>query len=381
MNYKCMAARHAYIIHTHAPHPMTVPGKREQQATLGGALEGLKVGGEAPESDELARFRREWEVEVKRSTGVGGSQSSVLGQHIRPVSSNELARRPLGAGIGSNDSAEGPEGASDVLAPLQLMRAAVIAFAQAVESERRGNLDEALTQYRKAFKMDSSVDRLYERASNAIQAEVEHGGAEGTRGKRDVLVETDEVRASLYKALNVEDYRFRAMKEMERQQGLESAGAGPGATMAVAPPTLAVKEDPVHERDQLSALIDRLSVHRGGERNFEDIHFTAEDEEMALPIGRLPEEVLLHILGFIAAPRGRRGSRIGRAGTDQQQQQERTNEKPSEGLPGERSGQEPSRKVVGIGIVLAGPDYMSIEQLARVCWKFRLLTRAWSVWR
>ncbi|PWN33107.1 uncharacterized protein FA14DRAFT_104277, partial [Meira miltonrushii] len=28
-----------------------------------------------------------------------------------------------------------------------------------------------------------------------------------------------------------------------------------------------------------------------------------------------------------------------------------------------------------------GPDYMSIERLARTCWKFRQLTRAWSVWK
>jgi len=39
----------------------------------------------------------------------------------------------------------------------------------------------------------------------------------------------------------------------------------------------------------------------------------------------------------------------------------------------------PSRR--GIGVVLAGPDWMSLETAGRACVTFRRLTAAWSIWR
>lgn len=349
-------------------------------------------------TDELARFRREWEAEVKRNRAPSQSiESSAVkataefnrqGQkasssRFRPVSQREAARRPVEVRISDDDSTtkdgrveeKEESNSNEPREPIRLMRRAVECYAQAVESERSGRLDEALILYRKAFRLDSNVDRLFERSSNAIQSELENGEDE-FHGRRDVLVETEEVRNSLCKALDVEDYRYRAIKKQQQDQGTTTTNQ---------------KNSTLHEqervlssqgqgRDELSALINKLSIHSGGDRNFEQIGFVPGDEEQSLPIAKLPEEVLLHILSFIAAPMGRRGARIIRH--DEQQQQSKQPLQTANMNGDEVIAREEShRKVVGVGVVLAGPDYMSIEQLGRTCWKFRLLTRAWSVWR
>jgi len=339
------------------------PPNSSEAAQLTQGIQDLQVSREkGSSSDELARFRQEWEAEVKKSRGATKSAGEAS-SHFRPISKNEAARRATALqGQGDGTAVVTSTQPGD---PLRLMQKAIQLYAQAVESERTGQLDEALVLYRKAFRLDPNVDRLFERASNAIQVEIEQG-EEGALGRRDVLIETEEVRNSLYKALNVEDYRYRAMKK--RQEQTVDSTTTKAVTTKVEPKK---SEDKGEEgQDELSALINRLSIHSGGERNFDQVRLEADDEDKPLPIAKLPEEVLLHILSFIAAPRDRRGARIG------------IRDEPAEATEGEVAVKEDShRKVIGIGVVLAGPDYMSIEQLGRTCWKFRMLTRAWSVWR
>ena len=344
----------------------------------------------AATAEELARFRREWEAEVKerkrhpsgsataRPTPVAesSSKSSHLDVSSRSLLVSSTSRGPrlplsnskdgllsssVSAPLEGEEDEEEDGAGENVSAPVRLMRRSVLFYAQAVEAERSGDLDKALDLYRKSFRLDGNADRLYERASNAVQAEID-SEMDDIKARSDVLIQTEEVRKAIHRALDVEDYRYRAVvKQNEKSQELAAAGA----------PTEEIKSKPLQvsdqSRDELSALIDRLAAESGGERNFQHMQFAPEDEERPLPIATLPEEVLLHILTFIAAPKGRRGARIAKpeeANHEGAEQEERA-----------------PRKAIGIGVVLAGPDYMSIEALGRTCWRFRLLTRAWSVWR
>ena len=62
--------------------------------------------------------------------------------------------------------------------------------------------------------------------------------------------------------------------------------------------------------DELAKLLEGLSIEAGGERDFGLVAFEPEDEEKEMPIARLPDEVLLHILRMVIQPRGRRGAKV-----------------------------------------------------------------------
>ncbi|QRV88722.1 F-box-like protein [Ceratobasidium sp. AG-Ba] len=80
--------------------------------------------------DELARFREQWKEEVRaRTTGEPVASTSEGG----PSTSQPSRRR----------------------SPVEI-------YAEAVEKEQRGQLDEALTLYRRAFRLDANVDKAWE---------------------------------------------------------------------------------------------------------------------------------------------------------------------------------------------------------------------------
>lgn len=174
----------------------------------------------------------------------------------------------------------------------------------------------------------------------------------------------------------------------------------------------------IEEKDDLTLLIESLATADDVERNLSLVRFEPEEEEEPVYLSRLPDEILLLILSFVAEPRGHRGAEIPRL-----QANSGLNQKPGVNTKSVTTGEKNSKSVhsqdqhhaeiesaaaesknaedhnevtsdttklskpltrkgpTGVGVILAGPDYMSIEKLARTCWKFRQLTRAWSVWK
>ncbi|MCO5566119.1 hypothetical protein L7F22_019795 [Adiantum nelumboides] len=175
----------------------------------------------------------------------------------------------------------------------------------------------------------------------------------------------------------------------------------------------------IEEKDDLTVLIESLAAADDVDRDLSLVRFEPEDEEEPVYLSKLPDEILLLILSFVAEPRGRRGAEIPRPQTIPAPVQKSgggikpATEKHNKSVHNEDqhhaeieaaaaeiknaeehngdSTSDPTRATsfkpltrkgpTGVGVILAGPDYMSIERLARTCWKFRQLTRAWSVWK
>ncbi|ORX35641.1 hypothetical protein BD324DRAFT_630936 [Kockovaella imperatae] len=146
----------------------------------------VSTAGDGP--SELDRFRKEWQAEV---------QAKKQGVSVGPVrwKSNEVTKRPVSsAGPSTSPRAQWrampPDedthkealkqvaSSSKILiqprvSPIRAKRAedAVEIYARAVEQEQSGQLNEALLLYRRAFKLNDSVDKLYARSRLKIAQE------------------------------------------------------------------------------------------------------------------------------------------------------------------------------------------------------------------
>lgn len=337
------------------------------------------------------------------------------------------------------------------------MRSAVEAYAHAVEMERSGQLDQALASYRRAFKLNSNADRLYHRAHLLL---TDPALANTSTHQNDALLSSPAIADKVRKALDFDDHRYVAIKERQAKETEARARGEPlspldpksgSATTTAATADAADKPPKTLESrpDELAKLLDKLSLDGGGARDFGLVAFEPEDEEKEMPIAKLPDEVLLHILKMVIAPRGRRGAKVvkpkptpeeqaaldaataaltGRAGVKPGPVANGDAQNPSKAGPvatatatgsaakgvkknvdaaqsanassntaafetlanGEKAttdsnqaGAVPAtrKQPLGIGVVLGGSDWQSLEIVGRTCWKLRLLTKSPSLWR
>lgn len=147
------------------------------------------------------------------------------------------------------------------------------------------------------------------------------------------------------------------------------------------------------DQDELTLLLTRLSTESEEPKDFSKVKFEAEDEEKSMFLNDLPDEILLLVLANLVAPRGRRGAKLGGKNTNtntnhsnlQSSSSNNTSESASKTIqiqdPILPSAPKSRSRIQGIGVVLAGPDWQALESVARVCWKFRLLSRAHELWR
>ena len=328
------------------------------------------------------------------------------------------------------------------------MRSAVEAYAHAVEMERGGQLDEALASYRRAFKLNSNADRLYHRAHLLL---TDPALANTSTQHNDALLSSPAIAEKVRKALDFDDHRYVAIKERQakesearaRGETLDAAETKPTASTETGAHALEKHSKLTESRpDELAKLLENLSLEGGGERDFRMVTFEPEDEEKEMPIAKLPDEVLLHILRMLIAPRGRRGAKVvkpkptpeeqaameaataaltGRGGVRPSAAKVEAQKANKAGAPAKdaktdnttvlaSNSKEPAatpaepsattdkaaekekatdsgvavvtrKQPLGIGIVLGGADWQSLEILGRTCWKFRLLTKSPSLWR
>ncbi|KAF8318743.1 hypothetical protein DL93DRAFT_2225638 [Clavulina sp. PMI_390] len=212
-------------------------------------------------NEELERFRQEWLQEVRQQRAPPANAES--SKESEPPSSPELApqskpstsktktrptriapaRRSVDAGPSSVPSFPALELKSEKT------QSALEIYKQAVDAEASGALDDALQLYRRAFRIDSNIDRIYERS---LQREAA--------------------------ALNAR----------------HAAGPPPAtATLPLNLETLSLSDKPVvsSHSDTKPAIVSIVEGFVG-----QDLNFQPEDEKRPTPIQLLPPELLVHVL-------------------------------------------------------------------------------------
>ncbi|CAE6418155.1 unnamed protein product [Rhizoctonia solani] len=159
-------------------------------------------------NDELERFREEWRQEIRER--VGGEPST---SHPSPSPVQTRTRR----------------------SPIDI-------YAEAVEREQRGELDEALSLYRRAFRLDPNVDRAYYHRNTT-----------------------------------------EALKSLTLAPVKPSTGTQP-------------KLEPIHVA-AISTHSIRILISAFPSAS--ELAFLPEDERQPVPIARVPDELLLHTLKLL----------------------------------------------------------------------------------
>ncbi|CCO29919.1 F-box only protein 9 AltName: Full=Cross-immune reaction antigen 1 [Rhizoctonia solani AG-1 IB] len=160
-------------------------------------------------NDELERFREEWRQEIRERAGAEQS----TGQPSQPAPAQARVRR----------------------SPIDI-------YAEAVEREQRGELNEALDLYRRAFRLDPNVDRAYH-----------------YRSTTDAL------------------------------ESLTLAPIKPGTATQPKPAPISISATSTHSIRTLISAFPPAS----------ELAFLPEDERQPVPIARVPDELLLHTLKLL----------------------------------------------------------------------------------
>lgn len=129
-------------------------------------------------------------------------------------------------------------------------------YKQAIDAETSGNLDEALVLYRKAFRLDTNVDRVYERTLQPSQG--------AGQGLPILAVGIPHTLPALVDSLSLGD-------------------------STVVPPAVAQRHSVAAS---LSAIVSKFPLT--------ELAFAPEDEGKAVPMQLLPPEMVIHILSVLA---------------------------------------------------------------------------------
>ncbi|KAJ1306639.1 hypothetical protein OPQ81_007635 [Rhizoctonia solani] len=176
-------------------------------------------------NDELDRFREQWKQEIRERTAA---------EHPDPVSSSTQA-----------PSTQAPSSLTVPPRARPIRRSPIDIYAEAVELEQRGKLDEALDLYRRAFRLDPNVDRAYH-------------------------------------------YR----NTTETLQALTLAPVRPSTRPQPKPEPIHVSATSTHSIRTLISAFPPAS----------ELAFSPEDERQPVHIARVPDEVVLHILKLLDVP-------------------------------------------------------------------------------
>jgi F-box protein 9 len=208
------------------------------------------VTDEEQETDELRNFRENWKREVDEKKGLQQSrQDPAEPAAVLPEqSSTPEARSPHHSGVfrSRNDALE--------------------VYSRAVKHEQAGELDDALRLYRQAFRTDSNVDKSYH-----------------LKEKRARTLEAISLTAT-----NVE----------ENAENMAAVSIMNARSNSVIPGVVHMKppSSPRHTERQVSGLLASILAKFPMPLSFEP-----EDERALLPLQRLPDELLVHILSYLGA--------------------------------------------------------------------------------
>lgn len=182
---------------------------------------------------------------------------------------------------------------------------AVDLYGRAVHHEQQGQLNDALRLYRRAYKLDSSVDKVFNRSAAA--QEVEQAAAD-QRAFEELEV-VDPAKVIDAKPAPIEPYTFHNYSQLHPDYAPPSSGArqppdvgrrkkATAATSAL----LATRTDP------LSRIIRNFkppgwdAEHPDPDSTGDparEHNFEAEEDKFPLYIASLPDEVLEHVVDFM----------------------------------------------------------------------------------
>ncbi len=209
------------------------------------------VADEEQETDELRNFRENWKREVDEKKSLQQSRQDLAEPAAAALperSSTPEANSPHHSGVfrSRNDALE--------------------VYSRAVKHEQAGELDDALRLYRQAFRTDSNVDKSY------------HLKEQRARNLEAISLTTTNVEE------NAEN--MAAVSIMNAR----SNSVVPGVVQMKPPSSLH------HTERQVSGLLASILA------NFPmPLSFEPEDERALLPLQRLPDELLVHILRHLGA--------------------------------------------------------------------------------
>ncbi|WVQ77810.1 hypothetical protein IAR50_007500 [Cryptococcus sp. DSM 104548] len=268
------------------------------------------VGGKKKidEDEELERFRAQWRQELLAKKSEGGAGGATAAAQISPTKEIKQAQEVEEVdGKGEGKEAVSPKATkaqqlptfqdedddTPIVGPLAHAAApainrahapkktlthkerAVQIYAKAVESEQSGQLNEALIHYRRAFKMDDEVDKLYTRSMAKASADQI---AEKAAISEDLMPEipnsSDIVSSS---APAEEPYSFQRHIQLDADYDKSSAR-----------PTVATAH-----KSPLSTMLESLPISPW------EFAFLPEDEKLPIPIANLPAELIDPILAHL----------------------------------------------------------------------------------
>ncbi|WVN87671.1 uncharacterized protein L203_102857 [Cryptococcus depauperatus CBS 7841] len=166
--------------------------------------------------------------------------------------------------------------AQQVRKPLTQRERAVQIYAKAVESEQGGQLNEALMLYRKAFKTDNDVDKRYAHSFVKDAIHRDENKTTGRISKSAIPISTDIVSPM---APVEEPYTFQRHIQLH-----------PDYVKSV--PPIAVSSQSFR-KSPLSSLIQSLPIA------LDESTFLPEDENLPIPIAKLPAELIDLILSHL----------------------------------------------------------------------------------
>ena len=221
------------------------------------------VAVEEQETDELRKFRENWqrEVQERKRQQQQSLQDPADSATVPP-------EQTLTSGATGDPQRSGV---------LRLRDDALDAYTRAVKHEQAGQLDEALRLYRQAFRMDSNVDRAYHLREKKASQTLEATSPTATRPEEIAKEE-----AGIF----------------------VRSGSDALAPCAVHANNASTKH---HPEPQTFGLLARIVAGFPTPLSFEP-----EDEKTPSPLQRLPDELLVHIISHLGVTAIERFARVSR---------------------------------------------------------------------
>ncbi|THH03769.1 hypothetical protein EW145_g6022 [Phellinidium pouzarii] len=127
------------------------------------------------DSSELAKFREQWKAEVRQRKTLDVASSSTSSQDVSAVHEAREQSTPTASRTEATASYIRPNHPSVSAHTFKSLSSAVDIYRLAVQHEQSESLDDALRLYRHAFRLDTNVDKAYQKDELLAVRKLEEG--------------------------------------------------------------------------------------------------------------------------------------------------------------------------------------------------------------
>lgn len=273
----------------------------------------------AEETEELIKFREEWKREVQKKKAQtsaaahrpsGSPEASVnsvppSSQDTQSVPNSSSTSKHVAKHTRSHDNHSVtvsqplvdnyalPErhAASRDIPGVQFsdsLRAAVEVYADAIRCEQESRLDEALGLYRRAFRMDSNVDKAYHRMETLLVKNT--SGVPRHHHKQHSSTSNEGTIEDIIRGIRAVEVSSLSGGKRSSISGVAGTLPGPGTLRAAESPSSTVLGTRPKERIESGILSSLISTWP------RPLTFEPEDESEPVHLKTLPDELLVLIL-------------------------------------------------------------------------------------